>query len=84
MVPQPGEHQEPLNHELTVSHGSPPVQQIDSVLLKENMNNMKRLLLGKGVASENLTDVTLCLLVMINASCPLSRARRNQTQLRFA
>lgn len=33
-----------LNHELTVSHGFAPVQHIDLVLLKENMNNMKRLL----------------------------------------
>lgn len=32
-----------LNHELTVSHGFAPVQHIDLVLFKENMNNMKRL-----------------------------------------
>lgn len=42
-----------------LQHGPTPVQQIDSVLIKENMNNMKRLIFGKGVVSQNRADVPL-------------------------
>lgn len=37
--------------------GSSPVQQIESVLIEENMNNINGLIVGKGRVSKNLTDV---------------------------
>lgn len=72
----------PVIHDLTVSHGSLPVQQIDSVLIKENMSNMKRLLLGKGVVSTNLTDVPVSLGFGQN-NMPTQQSRLGPTQRFF-